>query len=87
LYSERHGAETTDESKTKQSRIETDRSLAHNALINQLKSIRRNLKNLAIDIGYLDVVGFKGNQFYRADIQRWAQHVADYLVTLSRTTT
>ncbi|MDQ3076783.1 MAG: hypothetical protein M3Q63_01885 [bacterium] len=87
LYSERHGAETTDDSKAKQSRIETDRSLAHNALIDQLQSIRRNLKNLAIDIGYIDVVGFRGNQFYRADIQRWAQHVADYLVTLSRTTT
>lgn len=66
--------------------MEKIRSAAHNELILELKIIIRLLNNAGIDTPWSSVLGFIEGQVYRDKIQRWAQNVSDYFVSLSQTT-
>jgi hypothetical protein len=87
LYRERSQGEISEEVMERREELEKRRSAAHNTLIDQLHVIKRSCKEVGIDIPWLSMLQLNKNKTDdRQTVQRWAEHVADYLVSLSQTT-
>lgn len=78
------------ETKNKIESIDKDRSRAHDALIQSIQALARSAKTAGVDSATLNMLLFDAEKentvSYRARIQHWAEHVADYLALISETT-
>ena len=86
LHMKRHTGNYDEEIKSETERLDQNRTQAHDALIIELKMIIGACENGGIDTSWKCVLGFRMGQEYRQDVQRWAENVSDYLVTVSKTT-
>ena len=85
-HSKRLSTDFSTETMTRQEEMDSYRSMKHDAMMDQLAIIIKQCKNLDIDIPWSNMVGYKEDKEYRAKIQAWAQHIADYLAIVSEST-
>lgn len=62
--------------------LDKNRTIAHNALIAQLRAFERAAAKAGIDTSWKDVIQLSESNFDRTRIQYFAEHVADHLARI-----